>query len=76
MRSKPAVYDKFQYIRDYYGVPAYKGIRVNAYGKEGVITGADGCYVLIQLDGTKSARPYHPTDGITYKIENVTKDLG
>ena len=48
-------YDKFQYIRDYYGVPAYKGVRVNAYGKEGVITGADNAYILIRLDGAKQS---------------------
>lgn len=57
----------FQYIRDYYCVPAYKGVQVNAYGKEGIITGANGCYVMVRLAGEKIARPYHPTDGMTYK---------
>jgi hypothetical protein len=71
VRNKQPHVDQFQYIRDYYGVPAYSGVRVNAYGKEGVIVGAEGAYVMIRLDGDKIARPYHPTDGITYKIEGV-----
>jgi hypothetical protein len=59
--------DPLQYVRDYYGVPAYKGVKVEAYGKPGVIAGGEGPHVLIKLDGEKHARPYHPTDGITYK---------
>ena len=62
-------YDPLQYVRDYYNVPAYKGVKVTAYGKIGVITGADGPYISIRLDGEKHSRPYHPTDGITYQIE-------
>ncbi|MCA3247422.1 MAG: hypothetical protein ING29_13195 [Azospirillum sp.] len=54
------------YIRSYYGVPAKKGARVEAYGKPGVITGASGPHILIRLDGHKNAHPYHPTDGIEY----------
>lgn len=63
------VYDSLQYVRDYYNVPAYKGVRVNVYGKSGVITGGDGSYVKIRLDGAKHAGNYHPTDGVTYLIE-------
>lgn len=56
-----------EYIRNYYGVPAKKGGRVNAYGKPGTITGARHAHLLIKLDGEQqSARPYHPTDGIEY----------
>jgi hypothetical protein len=66
-------YDPLQYVRDYYGVPAYKGVKVTAYGKQGVITGADGPHVSIRLDGEKNSRPYHPTDGITYQIEEQIK---
>ena len=71
----PPSYDKFQYIRSYYGVPAYKGMRVKVktqHGeKEGVITDADGAYVRIRLDGSKISLPYHPTDGITYLPEGA-----
>jgi hypothetical protein len=62
-------YDPLQYVRDYYSVPAYKGVKVTAYGKSGVITGADGPHICIRLDGERHSRPYHPTDGITYNIE-------
>lgn len=65
--------DEFQYIRDYYNVPAYKGVRVNAYGKEGVIEGAEGAYLLIRVEGRTFPDRYHPTDGITYKIEGVAQ---
>lgn len=56
-----------EYIRNYYGVPAKKGGRVNAYGKPGTITGARNAHLLIKLDGEQQhSRPYHPTDGIEY----------
>jgi hypothetical protein len=70
---RPPRVDELQYIRDYYAVPAYRGVKVNAYGKEGVITGGDGSYVMIRLEGNAFSRPYHPTDGITYKIEGGHK---
>lgn len=55
-----------QYIRDYYKVPAKVGGRVTAYGKPGIITGANGAYLLIRIDGAKHALPHHPTDQIEY----------
>lgn len=55
-----------EYIRNYYGVPAKKGGRVNAYGKLGTITGTSNAHLLIKLDGEKHSNPYHPTDGIEY----------
>lgn len=61
--------DPLEYVRDYYGVPAYRGMRVNVYGKDGVIEKGEGSYIMVRLDGDKHARPYHPTDGVTYKIE-------
>ncbi len=54
------------YIRTHYRVPAKKGARVKAYGKPGQITGADGPYVRIRLDGQKHSNNYHPTDEIEY----------
>lgn len=66
-------FDKLQYIRDYYQVPAYKGMRVQIGTKQGVIMGADDCYIRVQLDGAKIAQPYHPTDGVTYLVEGVAR---
>lgn len=72
MNAKRPTYDDLQYVRDYYGVPAYRGVRVNVYGKDGVIEKGQAAYIMVRLDGDKHARPYHPTDGVTYKIEGVT----
>jgi len=55
-------YDPLEYIRDYYGVPAKKGVVVKYKEKFGVITGASGPYVKVRLDGEKNANPYHPDD--------------
>lgn len=65
---KPDCYD---YVRRYYSVPAYVGMRVIAGDKPGVIVAAksDLHYVHIKLDGQKHANPYHPTDGIQYLVE-------
>lgn len=61
-----------KYIRDYYGVPAYRGRRVMVDSeklplKEGVITGSRGQYVRVRLDcsvkGVKArSLNYHPKD--------------
>jgi len=61
-----------EYIREYYGVPAKKGMRVTYRSKAGVITGASGPHVRVRLDGEKSDGCYHPTDlmyipGIVFK---------
>lgn len=57
----------FDYIREYYRVPAEAGRRVRYDGKEGVITRARNQYVMIYFDGDKNERgPFHPTDGVTY----------
>jgi hypothetical protein len=57
----------FQYIQDYYKVPAETGRRVSHQGKEGVITRAINQYIEIHFDGDKKPRgPFHPTCDITY----------
>lgn len=64
--------DPFQYIRDYYRVPAKKGQRVELTvdGKlrQGAISSAHGQYIKIKFDG--DAKPYsgvfHPADGVRY----------
>lgn len=58
------------YVREQYGVPAKRGMRVKVFGASGfqmgTVTRATH-YVFIRLDGSKHSRPYHPTDpGITY----------
>ena len=60
------------YIRNYYGVPAKKGVRVKAYGKPGTITGASNAHLLIKLDGEQRSNPYHPTHDIEY-LEQAPK---
>lgn len=59
-----------EYIRNYYGVPAKKGGAIEYTGdgtpKNGVITGSDGTYLSIRLEGQKFSRPYHPTWELRY----------
>lgn len=60
-----------QYVRDYYGVPAFIGARVtyewNGPPQHGKITGFDGQYLMIRFDdGSGRGDRYHPTWHITY----------
>ncbi len=59
-----------KWIRDNYGVPAKRGGRVeftgHAEAKLGTITSAKGAHLNIRLDGTKRARPFHPTWELRY----------
>lgn len=74
-QDKPQQPDCYDYVRRYYSVPAYVGVRVKAGGKDGVIVAAksDLHYVHIRLDGQKHSNPYHPTDGIEYMTEGRQK---
>lgn len=69
MSKQPPMPDCYDYVRRYYSVPAYVGVRVKIGDKEGVIVKANGSqqYVHIRLDGEKNTFPYHPTDGIEYQ---------
>lgn len=63
--------DPFEYIRNYYRVPASRGQRVevehNGKLKQGTITGAHNQYIKITFDGEKKpAGVFHPTDGVRY----------
>lgn len=60
--------DSCAYVRGYYGVPAYVGVRVRVKKREGVIVEAKHSqhYVHIRLDGDKRSDVYHPTDGVEY----------
>lgn len=55
------------YVRRYYKVPAKRGGRVIANGKPGVITGFDGQYLRVRLDGEKRSTPWHPTWRMEYQ---------
>lgn len=55
-------YDPLEYIRSTYHVPANKNRIVKVRGEYGIITGASGPHVAVQLSEQKSSRPYHPSD--------------
>ncbi len=60
--------DCYDYVRNYYGVPARVGMRIKMGQREGVITRArsDLHYIHVRFDGQKFSSPCHPTDGIEY----------
>jgi hypothetical protein len=58
-----------EWHRNYYGVPAYKGRRVVASGRPGVITGFSGPHIFVRLDGSEFTMPYHPTWQMEYVDE-------
>lgn len=64
-----------QYIRDTYGVPARRGMRIEYQPDkeghaawQGVITSAENGYLRIRRDGDKNTYPaqFHPEWGMTY----------
>jgi hypothetical protein len=61
--------DGLEYVRDYYGVPAVIGRRVEADGREGVITGGDGQYLLVRIAGENAPSRWHPMWRMHYFIE-------
>lgn len=65
-----------EYIRNHYGVPAKKGMRVTADGKPGVITGYTGASIRIRLDGEKHSAPWHPTWRMEYHAASTTSGSG
>lgn len=65
------------YIRNYYSVPAKRGMRVEYCGddnvrRRGTITGASYAYVRIRLDGEKFSKPYHPKDDYLIYLTGAT----
>ena len=56
-----------EYIRNYYGVPAKRGMKVKFFNKSSIIVGSRGAYLKIRLDGERDSKPYHPT----YELEYV-----
>jgi hypothetical protein len=64
-------YDPLQYVRDYYKVPAYVGRVVYAGGKRGVVVGASGPHLKVNLDGARHPGVYHPTDSMRWTEETA-----
>lgn len=69
MRQRRTQPDCYEYVRNYYHVPAYVGVRVKVRDREGVLV-APRCpnqYVYVLFDGdTKMTGPFHPDDHVTY----------
>jgi len=64
------------YIRKAYNVPAKRGGRVEYTGckdegEQGTITGSDGHYLRVRLDGHKEAGNFHPTHAMAYLTPNA-----
>ena len=68
-----------QYIRDYYQVPAKRGMRVTVDGRDGVITGFHGQYILVRFrggHGSLVSTTCHPTWRVTYHTPDGDKSFG
>lgn len=55
-----------RFIRETYGVPCKRGMRVIAQGHAGVITGGNGHFIRIKLDCSEHSRNFRPTQEIAY----------
>jgi hypothetical protein len=58
-------------IRQRYKVPAKRGVRVEYLASDaellqGTITGSDGFYLRVRLDGNKHSSRSHPTRALKY----------
>lgn len=67
MATKPDCYD---YVRNYYHVPAHAGGRVAMGERRGTIARKAGSqqYVYVTFDGSAFSLPVHPTD-LVYEAE-------
>lgn len=60
-------YDPFDWINKTYSINAKKDMHVKVIGLRGVITGANGNYIDVKIEGKKHPLPFHPTDIEFYK---------
>lgn len=60
------------YVKEKYGVPAKRGMRVLTYRGEGTVTCGDGAYVRVRVDGDKHSGRYHPLS-LDY-LDGIDKD--
>lgn len=60
--------EKLEYIRQFYGVPAFTGARIHYAGQPGAILSAQGAgpYLVVQLDGLPYTIQIHPTWQVAY----------
>lgn len=61
------------YVRNYYQVPAKRGMRIKIEGKPALIVGFSGAHLRIRIDGEKHIVNAHPTWEITYPDNEGTK---
>ena len=67
------------YVREYYGVPAYIGKRIIFKGRLGIIAADRGNYIGVNFDSDKPGTilNVHPTDDVEYgdmgKIRKMTR---
>lgn len=54
--------DDLEWHREHYNVPAKKGLHVLVGKVRGIIIGASGPHVRIQLEGAKHKSSHHPTE--------------
>jgi hypothetical protein len=62
------------YVRDYYRVPAKRGMRVTVDGKPGVIVSFPDQYLGVRFDGEKRTIRCHPTWRVNYDTTPTTKE--
>ena len=55
-----------KYVRDYYGVPAKRGMRIVVDGIPGTIVGFDDARLRVRLQGVKGIQSAHPTWRVEY----------
>lgn len=66
-----------RYIRDTYQVPAKRGARIKFTGNPhrcpcfGTITGSQGAYIRVRMDGDTESYPYHPAWAMEYVPANT-----
>ena len=58
--------NEFQYINKLYGLKIVLGVLVKYKGELGKITGVNGQHVMIELEGEKISKQYHPTWELEY----------
>jgi hypothetical protein len=64
------------YIRKTYSVPAFRGRRIRyRSGPEGVITGSNGAYLRVKLDGDNHPGLFHPTWKIEYLPQGKSEGM-
>lgn len=56
------------WIRQYYNVPAFRGVEVAYQGKPAVILGGRGPYVRLRVEGERHPVVDHPTFAVSYPV--------